>query len=74
MVLLERRLLQSCQLAWKWIRSFSGAFLPSHTDDQILTIFCSNVTQSDNSVAFLARHVGHLSGLKKTVPALGVNR
>lgn len=33
-----------------------------------------NVLQSDNSTPYLARHVGHLSGVKKTVPALTVNR
>jgi hypothetical protein len=35
---------------------------------------CRNVTQSDNSTPFLARHVGHLSGLGPTVPALTENR
>lgn len=34
----------------------------------------SNVCQSDNSTPFLARHVGHLAGLKPTVPALTFNR
>lgn len=37
-------------------------------------VFFGNVTQSDNSTPFLARHVGHLAGLKATVPALTLNR
>lgn len=32
------------------------------------------MTQTDNSTPYLARHVGHLSGLDSTVPALTVNR
>ncbi|RSH84007.1 hypothetical protein EHS25_005252 [Saitozyma podzolica] len=37
-------------------------------------VFFGNVTQTDNSTPYLARHVGHLSGLGPTVPALTVNR
>ncbi|PWN42816.1 thiolase [Ceraceosorus guamensis] len=37
------------------------------------TIF-GNVHASDNSAAYLARHVGHHAGLPVTVPALTVNR
>ncbi|KAI9633252.1 putative acetyl-coenzyme A acyltransferase 2 [Dioszegia hungarica] len=37
-------------------------------------VFFGGVTQSDNSTPFLARHVGHLSGLGPTVPALTENR
>ncbi|WVQ94145.1 hypothetical protein IAU59_001223 [Kwoniella sp. CBS 9459] len=37
-------------------------------------VFFGNVTQSDNSTAYLSRHVGHLSGLGPTVPALTINR
>jgi acetyl-CoA acyltransferase 2 len=37
------------------------------------TIF-GNVHSSDNSCAYLARHVGHRAGLPVTVPALTVNR
>ncbi len=33
-----------------------------------------NVAQTDNSTPYLSRHVGHLSGLDATVPALTVNR
>lgn len=37
------------------------------------TIF-GNVHASDNSAAYLSRHVGHHAGLPVTVPALTVNR
>ncbi|KAK1921183.1 acetyl-coenzyme A acyltransferase 2 [Papiliotrema laurentii] len=48
------------------------AELPSSVEvDQV---FFGNVAQSDNSTPYLARHVGHLSGLKATVPALTINR
>ncbi|KAK4684770.1 acetyl-CoA acyltransferase 2, partial [Tremellales sp. Uapishka_1] len=48
------------------------AELPSGVEvDQV---FFGNVSQSDNSTPYLARHVGHLSGLGPTVPALTLNR
>ncbi|WWC90219.1 uncharacterized protein L201_005152 [Kwoniella dendrophila CBS 6074] len=48
------------------------AELPSGVEvDQV---FFGNVAQSDNSTPYLARHVGHLSGLKATTPALTLNR
>ncbi|WRT63170.1 uncharacterized protein IL334_000073 [Kwoniella shivajii] len=48
------------------------AELPAEVEvDQV---FFGNVSQSDNSTPYLARHVGHLSGLKPTVPALTLNR
>ncbi|KIR35560.1 acetyl-CoA acyltransferase 2 [Cryptococcus deuterogattii 99/473] len=37
-------------------------------------VFFGNVTQTDNSTPYLARHVGHLSGLDSIVPALTINR
>ncbi|RSH95226.1 hypothetical protein EHS25_000312 [Saitozyma podzolica] len=37
-------------------------------------VFFGNVSQTDNSTPYLARHVGHLSGLGPTVPALTINR
>ncbi|ORY23258.1 acetyl-coenzyme A acyltransferase 2 [Naematelia encephala] len=43
-------------------------------DVEVDQVFFGNVAQSDNSTPYLARHVGHLSGLKKTVPALTMNR
>jgi len=46
--------------------------LPSGTKIDA-TIF-GNVHSSDNSCAYLARHVGHRAGLDVTVPALTVNR
>lgn len=48
------------------------AELPSGTKVDA-TIF-ANVHSSDNSCAYLARHVGHRAGLPVTVPALTVNR
>ncbi|ODO00392.1 hypothetical protein I350_07030 [Cryptococcus amylolentus CBS 6273] len=48
------------------------AELPSEV--QVDQVFFGNVTQTDNSTPYLARHVGHLSGLGPTVPALTVNR
>ena len=33
-----------------------------------------NVTQTDNTAPYLARHVGHRAGLPVTVPALSINR
>ncbi|KAK8844783.1 hypothetical protein IAR55_006633 [Kwoniella newhampshirensis] len=41
---------------------------------QVDQVFFGNVAQSDNSTPYLARHVGHLSGLGPTVPALTLNR
>ncbi|WVO15105.1 hypothetical protein L204_102749 [Cryptococcus depauperatus] len=37
-------------------------------------VFFGNVMQTNNSSPYLARHVGHLSGLGPGVPALTVNR
>ncbi|WVQ72217.1 hypothetical protein IAR50_001764 [Cryptococcus sp. DSM 104548] len=48
------------------------AELPSEV--QVDQVFFGNVMQTDNSTPYLARHVGHLSGLGPTVPALTVNR
>ncbi|WVQ82797.1 hypothetical protein IAT38_004929 [Cryptococcus sp. DSM 104549] len=43
-------------------------------DVEVDQVFFGNVTQTDNSTPYLARHVGHLSGLGPTVPALTLNR
>ncbi|KAG8684249.1 hypothetical protein FRC08_013792, partial [Ceratobasidium sp. 394] len=43
-------------------------------DTQVDSVVFGSVQQTDNSGAYLARHVGHLSGLPVTVPGLTVNR
>ncbi|QRV94659.1 acetyl-CoA C-acetyltransferase [Ceratobasidium sp. AG-Ba] len=43
-------------------------------DIKVDSVIFGSVQQTDNSGAYLARHVGHLSGLPVTVPALTVNR
>ncbi|UZJ51795.1 hypothetical protein CBS101457_001115 [Exobasidium rhododendri] len=48
------------------------AELPSETKIDA-TIF-GNVHSSDNSIPYLARHIGHYAGLPVTTPALNVNR
>lgn len=48
------------------------ATLPKET--VVDSIIFGSVCHSDNSGAYLARHVGHHSGLPVTVPALTVNR
>ncbi|RXK38438.1 acetyl-CoA acyltransferase 2 [Tremella mesenterica] len=50
------------------------AALAQLPDIQVDQVFFGNVTQTDNSTPYLARHVGHLSGLPSTVPALTLNR
>ncbi|EUC58782.1 acetyl-CoA C-acyltransferase [Rhizoctonia solani AG-3 Rhs1AP] len=48
------------------------ATLPKET--KVDSVIFGSVSQTDNSGAYVARHVGHLSGLPVTVPALTVNR
>lgn len=48
--------------------------LPSGVDKEIKQTIFGNVHASDNSAAYLARHVGHHAGLPVTTPALTVNR
>ncbi|KAG8793190.1 hypothetical protein FRC12_003561 [Ceratobasidium sp. 428] len=48
------------------------ATLPKGT--HVDSVIFGSVQQTDNSGAYLARHVGHLSGIPVTVPALTVNR
>lgn len=48
------------------------ATLPQET--KVDSVIFGSVSQTDNSGAYVARHVGHLSGLPVTVPALTVNR
>lgn len=50
------------------------ADLPSGIEKEIKQTVFGNVHASDNSAAYLARHVGHHAGLPVTVPALTVNR
>ncbi|ELU44135.1 acetyl-Coenzyme A acyltransferase 2 [Rhizoctonia solani AG-1 IA] len=48
------------------------ATLPKET--KVDSVIFGSVSQTDNSGAYVARHVGHYSGLPVTVPALTVNR
>ncbi|PWN18951.1 thiolase [Microstroma glucosiphilum] len=48
--------------------------LPSGIEKEVKQTIFGNVHGSDNSAAYLARHVGHHAGLPVTVPALTVNR
>lgn len=50
------------------------AELPSGIEKEIKQTIFGNVHASDNSAAYLSRHVGHYAGLPVTVPALTVNR
>lgn len=50
------------------------ADLPSGIEKEIKQTIFGNVHGSDNSAAYLARHVGHHAGIPVTTPALTVNR
>ncbi|KAL7418091.1 putative acetyl-coenzyme A acyltransferase 2 [Mrakia frigida] len=50
------------------------AELPEEMRTRVDEVIFGGVVQSDNSTPYLARHVGHLSGLPVTTPALTLNR